>query len=77
MSIKTWKEEFYPVDASTFRELPLTPENLDAAARHSLQKWIGARIGNVKFSPSCCGICRFAHTRRLGRLWRLDGGGRG
>lgn len=39
MSVKTWKEEFYPVPAV---DVPAAE-----AAAHSLRKWIGARPENL------------------------------
>lgn len=39
MSLKTWKEEFYPIDAGYVSE--------EDAVEHSLRKWIGLRKGNL------------------------------
>jgi hypothetical protein len=39
VSLKTWKQEFYPVDASDTDE--------DSAAAHSLRKWEGLRHHNL------------------------------
>ena len=36
MSLTSWKEEFYPIDAAH-------PDALKAPAAHSLQKWLGLR----------------------------------
>jgi hypothetical protein len=41
MSIKTWRDEFYPVAA---RDVPKDPVE---ATKHSLQKWIGLRPDNL------------------------------
>ena len=41
MSFKTWKEEFYPIDAKQC-------EPGIQAIMHSLQKWIGLRRENLK-----------------------------
>ena len=41
MSFKTWKEEFYPIDAKQC-------EPGIQAITHSLQKWIGLRRENLK-----------------------------
>lgn len=40
MSLKTWKEEFYPVEADKVPE--------EHAIAHSLQKWIGLRKENLE-----------------------------
>lgn len=40
MSLKTWKEEFYPVDAESVSE--------EDALDHSLRKWIGLKPENLK-----------------------------
>jgi hypothetical protein len=40
MSIKTWREEFYPIEA-----IQCTTDN---ALNHSLQKWIGLTKKNLK-----------------------------
>lgn len=39
MSLKTWKEEFYPIDAEYVSE--------EDAVEHSLRKWIGLRKENL------------------------------
>ena len=39
MSLKTWKEEFYPVDAGS----PEAQVSTRAAVEHSLRKWRGLR----------------------------------
>lgn len=39
MSLETWKEEFYPIDAEYVSE--------EDAVEHSLRKWIGLRAGNL------------------------------
>lgn len=44
MSLKTWKEEFYPFEAYLFTEKSSGLE----AAKHSLQKWIGMRKENLE-----------------------------
>lgn len=40
MSLKSWKEEFYPIAASEVAR--------EQAVQHSLQKWIGLRPENLK-----------------------------
>lgn len=40
MSLKSWKEEFYPVDAEDVSE--------EDALEHSLRKWIGVKPENLK-----------------------------
>ena len=39
MSMKTWKEEFYPIKADKCKKKD--------ALKHSLQKWIGLRKSNM------------------------------
>lgn len=39
MSLQTWKDEFYPVDASEVSQ--------EEAVAHSLRKWIGLRKENI------------------------------
>jgi hypothetical protein len=70
MSLETWKEEFYFVDAS---EVPVKQ-----AVQHSLRKWIGLRQENLEkhdlsiegkriygedgrlfISESSCALCRY------------------
>ena len=70
MSLETWKEEFYFVDAS---EVPV-----EQAIQHSLRKWIGLRQENLDkhgvsiegkriygedgrlfISESSCALCRY------------------
>lgn len=41
MSLETWKEEFYPVEANEVK-------GAIAATKHSLQKWIGLKEKNLK-----------------------------
>lgn len=45
MSMSTWIEEFYPVDAYTFLEKERTKQEL---VEHSLKKWQGALPRNLK-----------------------------
>ena len=40
MSLKTWKEEFYPIEADKCKKKD--------AIKHSLQKWIGLRQSNLR-----------------------------
>lgn len=40
MSLKTWKEEFYPIDANKVSK--------EDALAHSLKKWIGLRPENLR-----------------------------
>ena len=54
MSLKTWKEEFYPTPADKFRSPDsgislgrLTKADKLEAAQHSLQKWRNVRIMDV------------------------------
>lgn len=48
MSLKSWMKEFYPIDASRFRdkEDDLYNDTL-AAAKHSLKKWKGLQYHNL------------------------------
>lgn len=48
MSLQTWKEKYYPEDAAKFNTLPLSKENIAAALKHSIRKWIGLRPANRK-----------------------------
>ena len=48
MSIKTWKKEFYPVDAKTFKgEDQNNKEKVIACVEHSIQKWEGLSQVNL------------------------------
>lgn len=42
MSLKTWKQEFYPIPAREAAE-----KGMIACIKHSLQKWIGLRQKNL------------------------------
>lgn len=48
MTLKTWLEEFYPERADTFRAEQSNPENKLAATEHSLLKWRGLTVENLK-----------------------------
>jgi hypothetical protein len=59
MSLKDWKEEFYPIPAG---EVPI-----DDAIEHSLQKWIGLRKENLNrhnvwYDPSRREVRGMGHT---------------
>ena len=68
MSMKTWREEFYPVSAATARR-----RSWRWAAKHSLRKWEGLKEENlrkhdVRYSPEDNAVVG-ANGARL----RLDG----
>jgi len=42
MSLKTWKEEFYPVEAEDAASNPIE------ATKHSIQKWKGAMAESLE-----------------------------
>lgn len=76
MSIKSWKEEFYPVSAmQVARDTPREPKrSLDRALlEHSIKKWIGLRSTNIDkhgirygvpivIDASSCSLCRVYYT---------------
>jgi hypothetical protein len=41
MTAKSWKKEYYPIDAETFCGKNHTARNILDAAKHSLRKWEG------------------------------------
>lgn len=48
MSLKTWRDEFYPTRAFDFHDKDINLENKLAATEHSLQKWRGLLPENLK-----------------------------
>lgn len=76
MSVESWKEEFYPIDAHEVEK--------EDAAKHSLQKWIGLRKVNLdkhnvrlevtevrndtsrfQFSDDTCALCVYYYSPKI------------
>lgn len=65
MSLKTWMEEFYPIEAHDVAANPYVPEvefNIDLV-NHSLTKWTGLKPENIK-----------KHNLEYGDYWILEQG---
>lgn len=48
MSLASWKKEFYPVEADTFEDKPITVGSVFEATQHAIKKWQGLSPSNLK-----------------------------
>lgn len=74
MSIKSWKEEFYPVGARALCQDP-SASTVDLI-KHSLKKWIGLRkenIGKHALAKSGRSLVDFARAFPFGESFEIDG----